>query len=244
MPKSSSIQVIDRLVSLLDLLAHSERALSLKELTLDAGLAPSTTFRILAALKQHGLVEQNAASHYCLGQRLAQLAAGLPLQQDLRERARPVMEALSQETQETVNLSRQEGDELVYIERVLSPRAVRADVAVGKRSPLHVTAVGKLILGQMNQSEFDAYVARSGLPSLTPHTLSSPLALRRHALEANRQGLAYEHQESELGLGCIGVLIGGGDQGKAVGLSISAPLERLSEEWASRLQKSGAMLYP
>ena len=242
MNNTSSIQVIDRMAGLLQLLAASDSPLTLKQLSLDAGLASSTCFRILASLKQHGFIEQDSNHRYHLGQVLHYLARKAPRAFDLRERARPVMEKLSIETQETVNLSRREGDELVYIERVLSPRAVRADVAVGKRSPLHVTAVGKLILGAMSQADFDAYVTRTDLTALTPHTLSAPKALREHAVDAYRQGLAYEHQESELGLGCIAVLLSHQQEGVCSGLSISAPLDRLSTDWEALLRRSAAML--
>ena len=142
----SSIQVIDRGASLLDAIGQYENPVSLKILSADTGLHPSTAFRILGALMEAGFVEKDAAGHYMLGKKLVRLAGKVKRGVGLREQARDIMEALRDAIGETVNLTVREGDEVIYIERVISNRMMRVEQVIGSRAPLHVTAVGKLCL--------------------------------------------------------------------------------------------------
>jgi DNA-binding IclR family transcriptional regulator len=233
---SESIQVIDRMVCIFDLLAKSEAAMTLKQLSIDAKLASSTTFRILSSLKTHGLIEQDKSNRYQLGRRFLHYAKNISDEDDVRELIKPLMQSLCEKTQETVNLSIHQGNDLVYIERILSPNILRADVAIGKRTPLHVTAVGKLILGMMSEANFNDYLKNVSLISYTDKTITCPNALRVHCLQALDQGIATEHEEAERGLGCIGVLLYNKADGQLFGLSISAPIERLCDAWHSLLQ--------
>ncbi|MBT4835829.1 MAG: IclR family transcriptional regulator, partial [Methylococcales bacterium] len=142
----SSIQVIDRSVNLLDAISHYEDPVSLKILSADTELHPSTAFRILAALIEADFVKKNSAGHYMLGNKLVRLASKVPRGLDLREEAMDIMENLCNAIGETVNLTVREGDEVVYIERVIAKRMMRVEQVIGSRAHLHVTAVGKLML--------------------------------------------------------------------------------------------------
>lgn len=227
--QAESIQVIDRIVVLFDLLARQTQGQSLKQLAIDSNLATSTVFRLLASLKQHGLVEQSKNNLYFLGKKLLRYTKNLSDDDDFRHTIQPTMEKLNQHTEETINLSIQDGPELVYIDRILSPKVLRADVTLGKRTPLHATAAGKLILGAMTNSAFNAYIAQAHLYPYTKHTLTCADKLRQHCLDAYAQDYATEYEEAELGLGCIAVLIHHNQNN--YGLSISAPVERLDNDW-------------
>ena len=143
---TSSIQVIARVSRLLDNLAAHDGPLNLKALADATGLHPSTAFRILASLIEHGFVERSTAGHYWLGAKLLRLGNRVRGQLDLRREARSIMERLRDRTGEAVNLSVREGDEVVYVERVTTPRIMRVEQVIGGRAPLHVTAAGKLFL--------------------------------------------------------------------------------------------------
>ena len=109
----SSIQVIDRCASLLDAIGQYEDPVSLKILSADTGLHPSTAFRILGALMEAGFVEKDTAGRYMLGNKLVRLAGKVKRSVDLREQALDVMEALRDAIGETVNLTVREGDEVI-----------------------------------------------------------------------------------------------------------------------------------
>ena len=236
----SSIQVIDRSASLLDAISQYENPVSLKILSADSGLHPSTAFRILAALTEAGFVDKDSAGHYMLGNKLVRLASKVRRSVDLREVALDIMETLCEEIGETVNLTVREGDEVIYIERVTAAkRMMRVEQVIGSRAPLHVTAVGKLMLAELGEHFIRAYVARSGLKSYTRHTISTEADLLNITQQVKNQGFAYDNEEAEEGVGCIGVLIYDSSHHVVAGLSISAPIERRKDEWVKLVIEAG-----
>jgi len=240
MPKSSSsIQVIDRSAQLLDSIAASEEPVSLKILAADTGLHPSTAFRILAALIGVGLVERDASGRYMLGRKILQLAGRVKRGVDIRQEAITVMQSLRDQLGETVNLTVREGDQVIYIERVTPQRMMRVEQVIGSRAPLHVTAVGKLMLGELGDAFLQAYATRTGLPAYTAHTLSTLEALRQEVHAAVANGYALDNEEAEEGVGCIGVLIRDSSGAVVGGLSVSAPIERRRDEWIALVRQAG-----
>lgn len=236
---STSIQVIDRSAQLLDCIAASEDPLSLKILAADTGLHPSTAFRILGALTGVGLVERDSAGHYMLGRKLLQLAGRVKRGVDIRKEAIDTMLSLRDRLGETVNLTVREGDEVIYIERVTPQRMMRVEQVIGSRAPLHVTAVGKLMLAELGDAFLNAYAARTGLPAYTRHTLNSIDALRKEVHAGTANGYALDNEEAEEGVGCIGVLVHDSSGAVVAGLSVSAPIERRRDAWIALVRQAG-----
>ena len=239
--ESGSIQVINRLTALLVAIARHRDPVSLKVLAADTGLHPSTAFRILASAIENDLVAREG-SHYRLGIRLLQLGSRVASHQDLRREARPLMEALRDRTGETVNLTVREGDEVVYLDRALPERMMRVEQRIGSRAPLHVTAVGKLMLAEAGEVACREYAHRSGLPGYTRYSLTDEEQLVQHVSGCLRAGYAYDDEEAEAGVGCIGVLVHDRDGAIVAGLSISAPIERRRDEWAEALRDTAQAL--
>ena len=239
MSSPAPIQVIHRSARLLEALAGHGGPASLKVLAAETGLHPSTAFRILASLGDVGYVERDSAGHYVLGRRLVYLAGRVPRTFDLRTEAREIMETLRDRIGETVNLTVREGDEVIYIERVAPNRMMRVEQVVGSRAPLHVTAVGKLMLGELGDEFLEAYARRTGLPAFTAHTLTAPADLGEAARRARAAGYALDDEEAEDGVGCIGTLVRDGAGRVVAGLSISAPIERRREDWIPLVKEAG-----
>lgn len=227
----TSIQVIDRAAALLDALSRAGGVASLKVLSADAELHPSTASRILSSLMAHGYVEREGSGRYKLGIRLLQLAAKVGTQLDVRRLAPPVMEWLRDQVGETVNLSLRDRDEVVYVERVTSSQMMRVEQIVGSRAPLHVTAVGKLFLGESGDAEVRSYALRTGLPQYTRRSIREAEALVRATRGGREAGFAFDDEEAELGVGCIGVLVRDATGRAVAGLSVSAPRERRRDAW-------------
>lgn len=222
----------------MEAIAACNSSASLKILSAETGLHPSTAFRILGSLIEVGFVERDNAGHYFIGRKISHLANRVRRGADLREEARDVMDQLRDEIDETINLTVRENDEVIYIERATPNRMMRVEQVIGSRAPLHVTAVGKLMLGELGAEFIQAYSKRTGLKPYTIHTLSSLEDLIENLHEATTQGFAYDNEEAEVGVGCIGVLIYN-NKGEVVGgLSISAPIERRKDEWAFLLKRA------
>lgn len=239
---SNSIQVIDRLARLLDVIAGYEDAVSLKVLSAETGLHPSTAFRILSSLAEHGFVERTARGNYQLGIKLMRLGSRVGSRVDIRKIALPLMEQLRDRLGETVNLTVREGDEVVYIERSLAKRMIRVEQVIGSRAPLHVTAVGKLMLGDQGEAACRSYAKRSKLPAYTVNTHTKITALLQDCIAAIKRGYAFDNEEAELGVGCIGTLVRDASGHVVAGLSVSAPIERRQDEWTTQVIETGAQL--
>jgi DNA-binding IclR family transcriptional regulator len=109
---------------------------------------------------------------------------------------------------------------------------------VGTRTPLHVTAVGKVFLAADGADAASAYAHRAGLARLTEATIVDPLKLAEELALVRMRGFALDREEAEKGVACIGAGIHD-DEGRLVaGLSVSAPADRLQLEWASRVRET------
>ena len=233
------IQVIERMMKLLDVLSYYHDPVSLKQLALETGLHPSTAHRILGAMAMSGFVERAEPGTYRLGIRLLELGNVVKSRINIRDSAMPLMQQLHQRIGESVNLGVRQGDEIVYVERTSSGRSsVRVVHLVGARAPLHVTAVGKLYLVEDGAEKVREYAKRTGLPGYTPTSIRNVTALEKELERVRRHGVAFDNEEIEQGLRCIAAPIRD-DSGELVaGLSVSAPAERHNPEWAAIVRKT------
>lgn len=233
------IQVIDRAAALLDAIARYPDPVSLKVLSAETGLHVSTTHRILASLVENRFVERDPAGHYRLGIRLLQLGVRLHSNIDLRAVALPEMEALRDALGESVNLTIREGDVVVYIEKATPNRMMHVQQLVGSRAPLHVTAVGKLMLGAAGDEAVRGYAQRTNLPAYTRNTITTLPRLMEECGRTVAQGYALDDEEAEIDVGCIGVLLHDGNANVVAGLSVSAPIERRRKAWIQDVMAAG-----
>ena len=236
-PATPNIQVIERMFALIDVLASKEEAISLKEISEKTGLHPSTTHRILNDLAVGRFVDRPEAGSYRLGMRLLELGNLVKGRLNVRDVALLPMRELHKLTQQPVNLSMRQGDEIVYVERAFSERSGMQVVrAIGGRAPLHLTSVGKLYLALDDPSRIRAYATRTGLSGQTRNSITQLPVLERELAKARQNGVARDNEELELGVRCMASGIYD-DQGHLVaGLSISAPADRLDETWLPKLQ--------
>src|SRR5205085_7465174 len=219
-PATPTIQVIERMFALIDVLASREEAISLKEISDKTGLHPSTAHRILNDLATGRFVDRPEAGSYRLGMRLLELGNLVKARLDVRDAALAPMRELHKLTHQPVNLSVRQGDEIVYVERTYSERSGMQVVrAVGGRAPLHLTSVGKLFLANDDAQRVRAYAARTGLAGHTRNSITELPRLERELARVSQYGTARDDEELELGVRCMaaGIL---DDQGNLVaGLS-------------------------
>lgn len=234
-----SIQVIERMMSLLDALAVSAEPASLKQLAQATELHPSTVHRILAAMNQARFVERQDAGTYRLGIRLLELGAIVKSRINLREIALPFMQALHEKIGEAINLGTRHDDEIVYLERTSSGRAlVRVVYLVGGRAPLHLTSLGKLFLAADGPQKIREYARRTGLPGKTPHSLTTLAALEKELDKVRRHGIAFDDEEAEMGLKCVAAPIHDDEGNVVAALSVSAPADRHDPQWVMLVKQT------
>ena len=236
-PSKPTVQVIERMFTLLDILANREEPMPLKEISEKSGLHASTAHRILNDLATGRFVDRPAAGTYRLGMRLLELGNMVKARLNVRDAALGPMRELHKLTQQPVNLSMRQGDEIIYVERAYSERSGMQVVrAIGGRAPLHLTSVGKLFLAFDDPQRLRTYATRTGLAGQTRNSITQLPILERELSKARQYGIARDNEELELGVRCMAAGIYD-DQNKLIaGLSISAPADRLEEHWLPKLQ--------
>ncbi len=235
----SAIQVIDRMTALLEAIARYQHPVSLKVLSAETGLHASTAFRILASMTENGFIERHESGQYQLGARLLHLGSRVRSAMDVRVEAKSVMETLRDRLDESVNLTVREGDEVVYVEKATPNRMMHVQQLIGSRAPLHVTAVGKMMLAEGGDEECRGYAERTNLPAYTRNTINSQAGLLIEAERIRDQGYALDDEEAEIGVGCIGVLVHDSTGAPVAGLSVSAPMDRRRAEWIPLVIEAG-----
>jgi DNA-binding IclR family transcriptional regulator len=232
-----SVQVLERMFQLIDVLASREESVSLKEISERTGLHPSTAHRILNDMTIGRFVDRPESGSYRLGMRLLELGNLVKARLSVRDAALVPMRHLHKLIQQPVNLSVRQGDEIVYVERAYSERSGMQVVrAIGGHAPLHLTSTGKLFLASEDSQRVRAYATRTGLPGHTRNSITQLPILERELSKARQYGIARDNEELELGVRCMAAGVFD-DQGQLVaGLSISAPADRLDDGWVPKLQ--------
>lgn len=234
-----SIQVIERMMQLLDVLSQHTMPATLKQLAHATQLHPSTAHRILGVMVDNRLVDRIEPGTYRLGIRLVELGSLVKSRISVRQEALPHMQALHQQLGETVNLSVRRNDEVVYIERTAEGNTMmRVVQIIGAHAPLHITAVGKIFLASETPQRVAEYVSRTSLPRFTDNTLTDAKKLAAELEEVRKRQYAFDNEEAERGVCCVGAGIFN-DEGKLIaGLSVSAPTERFRKAWAESVRQA------
>jgi IclR family acetate operon transcriptional repressor len=195
---SSSLR---RAFGLLDAFSSEHQELSIRELARVSGVPRSTAHRLAQELLELGALE-TGRSGVRLGVKLFELGARVSRSAMLREVALPYAHDLSEVTKLTVNIAVREGNDIVYVEK-LSTRSLRVPHSrLGGRLRLHATGLGKAILAFSDAATVNS-VIDSGLHPLTPRTITDPAVLRAELATVRRLRVAYDLEESQLGLFCV-----------------------------------------
>lgn len=224
--EGAGIQSVDRAVSALEVLAESGWS-SGADVGRVLGVHRSSALRLLATLARHGLVEQDpSTAKYRLGPRLAQLAAGVNAELDLRREARSVIEPLADESGETVTLDLLAEGAIVSIDQVARSSSVVSVNWLGRRTPLHCTASGKVFLAfgpdSLRQATFERPLA-----AYTPRTLVERADLQAQLETIRSAGHALATEELEVGLSAIAAPVRSADGQVVAAIDLSGPSHRL-----------------
>ncbi len=219
-PAVRRVAAVERAIAVLEALIGGE--LGTNEIARRTGLNASSASRQLATLASAGLVEHRPDSgRYRLGPRLVELGQAALADLDLRDLARPHLQALVEETGETATLSVPGEGDAITIDFVQSPRSVRSVAQVGRPSVGHATAAGKVVLA------FAPARPRSRLQRFTERTIVRRAALESELEHVRRDGYARAVDERELGLSAVAAPVLDRDRELAAVLGVQGPSERL-----------------
>lgn len=221
--------VLGKVMVVLHAFGPEDHTLSLAELVRRTGLSKSTVHRLLADLVSVRLLDRDATGGYRLGGHLFELGMRASVERRLQEVAVPFLQDLYERTHETVHLGVLEGTEVVYVSKIGGHRQAATPSRVGGRMPLHCTAIGKVLLAHTGDDLLRAVVA-AGLARRTPRTVTGPGLLRAQLERVVEAGVAFEHEESAVGLVCVAAPVLAADDTPVAAVSVSGPVTRFHPE--------------
>jgi len=236
---TSHLQSVDRAIAILKTLGNTASDLGVTDLSQRLELAKSTVHRLLTALEQGGLVEQDSETgKYRLGVELIRLAGRVLMRMDLQQVAQPHLHVLAKACKETVNLSILTGDDkVINIASFPSPRMVRNTGWIGREMLPHSVSSGKALLAYLPEQRTE-HILAAGLPRFSEKTITDSNRLREELAQIRQRGYAVAREELEEGLSAVAAPIMDYEGHVIAVISVSGPSFRLTEE---RLVELAAM---
>jgi DNA-binding IclR family transcriptional regulator len=237
------IESVDNALRLLLLVEH-EGAVRVSHASAHLGVAVSTAHRLLAMLQYYGFVQQDSETKaYGAGPALVRIGVASLHRMDLRGQARPFLERLRNEFDETVHIVIRDGRQILFLDGVESRKAVRVVTRTGSMWA-HCTSAGKSMLAEMSDEALLKLYPDEELPTLTSHSISNRTDLLKSLAEVRRQGFAQSQEESEEGVHSVGVAIRNNHSTVVAALSVAMTLtghqrrKRYIEEVAERARST------
>ena len=194
-------QSLDKALVLLDELANGPRTLD--QLAERVSVHKSTVLRLMRTLESHRFVQRRGVRYYRLGTTLFELAFRALDERDVRRSVEPALRGLNAETGHTVHLASYEDGEVIYIDKYESRHNVRMYSRIGRRAPLHCTAVAKVLVAALPADRRQAVADSITYDRMTPNTISTPRAYLAELARVAERGYAVDNEEHEVHIHCV-----------------------------------------
>jgi DNA-binding IclR family transcriptional regulator len=232
---SSTSKTVKKAFQLLEILGKIQPARA-SELARQLKLTRSNAHRLLSTLYEMGYIEKTEDSRFHLSFKLFILGNTIPRKNQLSEVARPYMTHLAELSQENINLAILYEKKALYIDKVESSHYLKLDQPTGRTDPLHCTALGKILLSGMSESEFGVFLKSTPLVACTKNTITDPVRLEEVVQNVRRKGFAADAEEVSEGIHCMGAPIRNHENRVIAALSISGPSIRLTRRRMEELK--------
>lgn len=219
---AESTSSVAKALSLLDVFVGARHAVGVSEASRRAGLPKSTAFRLLAALEEAQLIERNGRK-FQLSYRLFELSTNAVSSRPdaLREICMPYLVDLHTATKLVVHLGVLDGSDVLYLEKLYGTASPRTPSSVGARLPATCCGLGKAMLAFSAPDVIRAALSRLVEERRTPYTITVPSLFVDELRSIRRSGIAYDREESAVGLSCVALPLLAADGTPVGAISIS-----------------------
>ncbi|GAC1468582.1 MAG: IclR family transcriptional regulator [Chloroflexota bacterium] len=226
--RKAGLQSVDRAISVLEFLSIQGWS-GVTAVAQSLGIHKSTAYRLLATLKERGLVEQDMETdRYRLGMGVVFLASTVVAELDVVRAAQPVCKQVGEQTGETVTIAMLAGDEAITVDQFVSSSSVLNVDWTGRRLPLHCSSDGKVLLAHLPPERQHAILLEP-LTRFTDRTIVDPVHLAAQLQDIRREGFGYSIEELEIGLNGVAAPICSAGGTAVAAISVSGPAFRLSQ---------------
>jgi DNA-binding IclR family transcriptional regulator len=233
-----SRSLLSRADTILGAFDSTHSSMTLTGLVARTALPKTTVFRIAEEMIELGWLERHAC-RYRIGTRLFEHASLAGRHRSVRDAALPFLQDLCAATHETTHLAVIDGNEIVYLEKLVGHRPVTTLSRVGGRMPALCTGLGK-VLTAFSHQHVREQIIEAGVEARTAHTLTRPWKIRRELARIRDEGAGYDREESDLGLRCVAVPVTGPDGSCVAAVSLTGPTGRLNLTRAAPLVRRAA----
>ncbi len=228
-PRDDGLKSLTKVVRVLDVFSTVDRALSLAQICQRTGFPKSTTHRLLASMRDAGLLDQDRErDRYRLGMKLFELGNIVLANMELHREARPFLDALARQSGQAVHLAVFDGRRAIVIHRADASFEKTHAAPLIEQAPVTCTSVGKAILAFQPQTVIERVIA-AGLPRFTETTIVDPATLRTHLADIAARGYAVDEGEHQPGLRCVGAPIRDTTGRVVAAISVTGPAWRLPQ---------------
>lgn len=225
------IQAVSHALDLLEQFHDDVDELGVTELSKRLKLHKNNVFRLLATLESRGYIEQNKATeNYRLGLKALELGQTFIKQMGLLRQAKPILEQIVADCNETAYVAIYKEQHTVYLDVVETSLTVRVVSRVGSRLPAYCTAAGKVHMAFMTDEELDELLANTKLLQYTPTTITGVNALKTELAKVRELGYAFDDEELDPGVRCIAAPIRDYTRRIVGAISISGPSMRIEND--------------
>jgi IclR family transcriptional regulator, acetate operon repressor len=221
---------LGKAISVLDAVASAKRPLRFKDLLAALDQPRGTLHRQISNLVDEGLLQVNPDHSYELGIRLLKFASKAWAGSRFREIAEPHLRALHDKVGETIHLGVLQGIEVIYLDKVESRQSVRMHSQIGNASPCYCTGVGKAAFSLLSPEEAATRAAQITYFQHTENTIRDAGSFLREIENIRASGYAVDREEHEADIHCVAAPIGAPERGFYAGISVTAPVYRVSSE--------------
>lgn len=223
-------QSVQRAIALLKTFDDANPTWGLSDLSRETGLNKTTTFRLLSALEQEGMVARAAdGESYVLGPEVVVMGGRALRTNNLRTLARPELEALAEQTNETASLEILSRREMLVIDEIVGGYLMSGVPSLGSRWPLHASSTGLATLAFMPE-ELTADLLPSALLPVTTHTMTSRVALRHELGTIRERGFSVADETLEVGLIALAAPVYNHDGQVVATISVAGPKVRITPD--------------
>ncbi len=224
---------LGKALCILEVLLVQAEPVPMADIARRLNLPRQTAHRLLGQLEAEGLVRREAArSYYSVGPRFLKL--GLEAMRSAWQ-AGPIHDILTElvsHTGETCNLGVFDRAHVLYVDRVESDWPLKIDLHPGSRVPFHATAIGKLLVAHLPSRTRKRLLHARPLTRYTDQTVIDPARLEAQLKTIRRSGYAVNREEHIAGAMGLAVPVRNSDKRVVAGLSVHAPLVRMSVDTA------------
>nr|WP_106780491.1 IclR family transcriptional regulator [Lysinibacillus timonensis] len=224
------IQSVSRALEILQLFDENHRSFSIKEISTKLDLNKSTVHSILKTLKHYGyIIQDSETAEYSLGWSLYERGNLLMSQIDIKPKARKHLMKLNQQTNETVHLVIRVDSEPLYIDKINGNNTIVINSSIGRKVNLHSSAVGKILMAYLEQSEIDSIMKNYDFKPTTGNTILNYNDYLTELENVRSLGYAVDNEENEAGIYCLSMPVYDYTQKVVAAISVSSPTVNFTE---------------